>query len=84
MKSEIEEQLQFLREELDGIEGQKKPNPGMSGTAHQVFSKIHKRWNNEDFSFKRPILELLFRGFVLQERDLIPRYRTPLELFRIK
>lgn len=84
MKSEIEGQLQFLREELEGVESQKKPNPGMSRTAHQVFSKIHKRWNNEDFSFKRPILELLFRGFVLQERDLIPRYRTPLELFRIK
>lgn len=84
MKADFGERIQFLREELESIESQQQQPPDMQCSARQVFRKIHKRWKNEDFMFKRPILELLFKGLVLQDKELIPRYRTPLELFRIK
>ncbi|WDI43703.1 recombinase family protein [Bremerella sp. P1] len=80
-KSEIEKRVKLLREAISEFEAQQREPLEQSLRAHRVFGKLGQLWNDSDFTFKRRVLELLFDGFVLHGTRLVPRYRTPLELF---
>ncbi|WP_417384149.1 recombinase family protein [Gimesia sp.] len=80
-KSEIGRRIELLRVAIDDLEAQQREPLERSKSAHLIIGKIRRLWHDGDFTFKRRTLELLFDGFVLEDTRLIPRYRTPLELF---
>ena len=81
-QTELLERENMIRRQVQMMDDLRNKNDALAALAPEVFRLIQQDWNSIDRSDKQDILRLLLGGFVLDDKTLVPRNGTPLELFR--
>ena len=81
-QSELLERENVIRRQVQLMDELRNQNDALAALAPEVVRLIQQDWGSIDRSAKQDILRLLLGGFVLDDRTLVPRNGTPLELFR--
>lgn len=82
-QAELQEREDLIRRQVQMMDKLRTQNDNLAARAPEVFQQIQNDWKSLSYSAKHDILRLLTGGFVLDDRTLVPRNRTPLELFRV-
>jgi site-specific DNA recombinase len=81
-QAELQEREDLIRRQVQLMDELRNQNDALAARAPDVFVLIQQDWDTLSRMAKHDILRLLFGGFVLDDRTLVPRNGTPLELFR--
>jgi len=80
-QAELLERGTLIRRQVEMMDELRNQDSALAARAPEVFRLIQQGWDVIDRSAKHDILRLLFGGFVLDDRTLVPKNETPLELF---
>ncbi len=80
-QKQLEGREKHLRGLLEECTAKKDETRQVSHEATHIFAALRNLWPSASTVVKRRILEIVFQGFTLQGKTLVPSNRTPLELF---
>ena len=80
---ELQERETLIRRQVQLMDALRNENDALAARAPDVFWLIQQDWDTLNRKSKHDILRLLFGGFVLDGKTLVPSNGTPLELFRV-
>jgi site-specific DNA recombinase len=80
-QGELLEREALIRHQVQIVDEQRNRDNALAERAPGVFEQIRQDWDALRFSAKQDILRLLFGGFLLDGRTLVPDNETPFELF---